>query len=254
MSRRLIPVLSIIGQKLVKTRKFKNPKYVGDPLNAIKIFNEKEVDELIIADIRASERDTGINFDFIEQLASECFIPITYAGGIQNYESIDKLFKLGIEKVCIKNSILDGTLSVKELVERYGGSSIVGCFDIKKSIFGAYKCFGSKKLYNVQPDQLLADWTSAGIGEILINSVDGDGTLSGLDTRMISNFSAKASCPIIFAGGANSLEDVSAGWKNGANAIAIGSLSVFSGPHRAVLINYPKYETLKLARQGFDDG
>jgi cyclase len=248
LQTRVIPVLLLHNRGLVKTVRFKNPKYVGDPLNAIKIFNEKEVDELIFLDIDASKEGREPDYELIEDFASECFMPVCYGGGVTNIEQIQKIFKLGIEKVSVNLSALENLELIEKASKSFGSQSIVVTVDVKKSFTGKYQVYNHKK---EKPEkkplqEYLQNIENAGAGEILINSVDKDGTLSGYDTKLMKNIVESVTIPVIACGGAGSLEDFKK-VKNEANvsAVAAGSFFVFHGKHKAVLITYPHYKKLE---------
>jgi cyclase len=232
----------------VKTVRFKNPKYVGDPLNAIKIFNEKEVDELIFLDIDASKESREPDYELIEDFASECFMPVCYGGGVTNIEQIQKIFKLGIEKVSVNLSVLENLELIEKASKSFGSQSIVVTVDVKKSFTGKYQVYNHKKAKTEKKplQEYLQKIENAGAGEILINSVDKDGTLSGYDTKLMKNVVESVAIPVIACGGAGSLEDFKK-VKNEANisAVAAGSFFVFHGKHKAVLITYPHYKKLE---------
>jgi len=248
LQTRVIPVLLLHNRGLVKTVKFKNPKYVGDPLNAIKIFNEKEVDELIFLDIDASKEGREPDYELIEDFASECFMPVCYGGGVTNIEQIQRIFKLGIEKVSINLSALENLNLIEEASEIFGSQSIVVTVDVKKSFTGKYQVYNHKKAKaeKILLQEYLQKIENAGAGEILINSVDRDGTLSGYDIKLMKSVVDSVTIPVIACGGAGSLEDFKR-VKDEANisAVAAGSFFVFHGKHKAVLITYPHYKKLE---------
>jgi cyclase len=248
LQTRVIPILLLRNKGLVKTVKFKDAKYVGDPLNAIKIFNEKEVDELIFLDIDASKDGREPDYALIEDFASECFMPVCYGGGVTKVEQIQKIFKLGIEKVSINLSVLGDFELIKKASEKFGSQSIVVTVDVKKSFTGRYHVYNHKKakIEKKLLEQYLVEIEKAGAGEILINSVDRDGTLSGYDIKLMKSIVDIVSIPVIACGGAGSLDDFKK-VKDEANisAVAAGSFFVFHGKHKAVLITYPKYTELE---------
>ena len=241
LKKRLIPSLLIKNCKLVKTINFKNPSYVGDPLNVIRIFNEKEVDEIIIIDIDASINKIQPNYDLIYKIASECFMPLSYGGGIDKLETAKKIFDLGVEKICLQSSVLKNYKIIDEISTIYGNQSVIISVDIKKNITGQYKLFSRNKnlLIDINWKEHIKNCISHGAGEFLINSVDKDGTLSGLDLNLIKETKMICNVPFIIMGGVNSLEDAKKGIVNGAHAIGVGSFFIYHGPHRAVLITYP---------------
>ena len=247
LKNRVIPTLLIQEEGLVKTFKFNTPKYVGDPLNAIKIFNDKEVDELIVLDIDASQLHRGPNYGLIEQFASECFMPLCYGGGIRTLEQAKKLFSLGIEKISIQSEAYTSLGFIKKLSDIFGSQSIVVMLDIKKNWMGSYKLYSSRSHKILDKDWLefLQSVVEMGAGEVVINSVDRDGTLSGIDLDLIKMASEIVNIPIIASGGVGSLNDIKLAVDNGASAVAVGAYFVFKGPRQAVLITYPKYSDLE---------
>ncbi|GAA4092902.1 AglZ/HisF2 family acetamidino modification protein [Mucilaginibacter panaciglaebae] len=247
LKHRVIPSLLLKNGGLYKTLKFDKPKYVGDPINAIRIFNTKQVDELMVIDIDASRSQKEPNYALIEQFAGECFMPLCYGGGIKTVEQASKIFKLGVEKVCLQTAILDNTKLIKDLAERFGSQSVVASVDVKKD------WLQRPKLYKASAGQTLStNWLTyikeavdAGAGEILLNAVDRDGTLQGPDLSLIAQASAEISAPLIALGGIGSLKDIKDAIDSGASAVAAGAFFVFHGPHRAVLITYPEYKELE---------
>lgn len=251
LKHRVIPCLLLQDEGLVKTVQFKSPKYVGDPINAIRIFNEKEVDEILVLDITASKQGREPNYRLIEQFATECFCPLTYGGGIRNAEQAHTLFSAGIEKICIQSAWRENLTIVEELAGAFGSQSIVASLDIKKNLFRKYQLFDSSTGKTDKRDWLLTlkSLIDAGVGEILINCVDKDGTLSGPDLQLIEQSSQIATVPLIICGGISSLEDIKSAVEYGADAVAAGAFFVYHGAHRAVLITYPRYEDLEALLQ-----
>ena len=247
LRNRVIPALLIHQTGLVKTTNFKNPKYVGDPINVIRIFNDKEVDELLLLDISASKNKVEPNYELIKEIAGECFMPMTYGGGIQTLEQANKIFACGVEKICLQSAAINNISLINNLANRYGSQSIVVSLDIKKNLLGEINFFHSSqnKILKLDLNFLVKDLVNAGAGEILLNSVDKDGTLSGPDLSLIKYFSQLTGVPLIAAGGISSLSDIKAAIDAGANAIAAGAFFIYHGPHRAVLITYPKYSELE---------
>ncbi|MGS1016279.1 AglZ/HisF2 family acetamidino modification protein [Allosphingosinicella humi] len=249
LSHRVIPCLLLSQSRggLVKTLKFGKPKYVGDPINAVRIFNEKEVDELMVLDIDATKEGRGPDFAMIEQLAGECFMPLAYGGGIRSAEDARTLFSLGVEKVAIQSGALRHPDIIREIADWAGEQAVIVSIDVRRN------WIGKPQLYNAAGVSTGAgDWRDAvrraealGAGEILLNAVHRDGTLSGVDVELIREASAIASIPMIAAGGIGSLEDMRTAIQAGASAVAAGAFFVFQGPHRAVLITYPGYEELQ---------
>lgn len=245
---RVIPILLIQDGGLVKSVKFSNYKYVGDPINAVKIFNEKEVDELVLLDISATKEKRKPDIKKIAEIASEAFMPIAYGGGITSIEEVKELFYNGIEKVIINKSAHTKPALISEIAESFGSQSIVVSIDVKKNIFGKYRVFTDNGTKNTGRDPLefakLVE--KLGSGEIILNSIDRDGTFDGYDIDLIKNVAEKVNIPVVAAGGASSTNDFVAAIKDGnASAVSAGSMFVFQRPHRAVLISYPNQQELK---------
>jgi cyclase len=224
----------------VKTVQFKDPVYVGDPLNAVKIFNEKEVDELIVLDISASADRREPDYEYIEQIATECFMPVTYGGGVHTIESFHRVISCGVEKVAVNTSAINQPELIREAADKFGSSSVVAAMDVKKDFLRGTKVYvhTQKKLLSLQPVQFAKEMEKQGAGEILLQSVDRDGMMKGYDTSLIHEVTAAVNIPVIVCGGAGVLSDFSEALKAGASAVAAGSKFVFWGKHRAVLINY----------------
>lgn len=247
LKHRVIPCLLLRGGGLVKTMRFGSPKYVGDPINAIRIFNEKEVDELMVLDITATKERREPNFTLIEQVAGECFMPLCYGGGIRTVDQAHRLFASGVEKVCLQSAALEDPQLITRITDRFGTQSVVFAADVKSS------WFRGRKLYSAAAGKTLPQpWLSqiraavrAGAGEVILNAVDRDGTLSGMDLQLIREASNAIEVPLIAIGGAGSLADIRAAVDAGASAVAAGAFFVFHGPHRAVLITYPSYSELE---------
>lgn len=244
---RVIPVLLLRGKGLVKTVKFKQPLYIGDPINAVRIFNEKEVDELVFLDISATNNKQGPDFELLSDIASEAFMPMAYGGGVSNLDQVRRIFELGFEKVIINSAAYKNPDLISEAAAVFGSQSIVGCIDVRKTLFDRYELYsasGSVK-EKVGLLQHLAALTQNGVGEILVNSVNLDGTMGGYDLKLLREVSAKVTVPVVACGGAGSIEHMVEAVRDGhATAVAAGSLFVFIGPHRAVLINYPDRKLL----------
>lgn len=232
---------------LVKTTRFKEPKYVGDPINAIRIFNEKQVDELMVLDITASKEGREPNYSLIEQFAGECFMPLAYGGGIRTVEQAKRLFASGVEKICIQTAALDNPGLITELAERFGSQSVMVSLDIKKNWLGNPQVYSASREKTISTNwlELLHQLIEAGAGEVLLNAVDKDGTLSGPDLDLIQKASKAVEVPLVCVGGISSLQDIKAAINVGASGVAAGAFFVYYGPHRAVLITYPKYEDLE---------
>jgi imidazole glycerol-phosphate synthase subunit HisF len=241
LQNRIIPCLLLNNGGLYKTVKFKNPTYIGDPINAIKIFNDKEADEIMVLDTFASKSGLKPNFSLIKDFASECFMPLSYGGGISTVDDAKKLFEIGVEKISIQSSALNDFKLIEKISKIFGSQSIIFSIDIKKNWLGNYKSYSSslRKKLKANWEKLICDSVSAGVGEILLNSVDKDGTMSGMDYPLISQASSLVSVPLIASGGVGKLDHIKSAINAGANAVSVGSFFVFYGPHKAVLISYP---------------
>jgi cyclase len=241
MRPRVIPTLLLRDGGLVKTVKFADPRYVGDPINAVRIFNEKEVDEILFLDIGASAQHDGPNFDLLEDIASEAFMPFGYGGGIRNTEQVRRLFSLGVEKVILNRVAVEDPRVVEEAAALAGASSIVVAIDVKTRLFGrrdVVTANGSKHS-GIDPVDHAVAMERRGAGELFVQSVDRDGTQQGYDEALVADISAAVSIPLVAAGGAGHIGDLARVVRAGASAAAAGSLFVFKGRHRAVLITYP---------------
>jgi cyclase len=244
---RIIPCLLLKDNKLVKTVKFKNPSYVGDPINAIKIFNDKEVDELVFLDITASKEKKGPNFKLISEITTECFMPLGYGGGITSIDQIEKLFSLGVEKVILNSISFLQPEVIKKAISIFGSQSIVASIDVKKHWLTKKQfvfIMGGEQNTGISPIEYAKKMEDLGVGEIIINSIEQDGTMSGYDLQLIKSISECVKIPVVALGGAGSLYDLKLAKQNGASAVAAGSLFIFQKAHRAVLITYPKTEEI----------
>ena len=255
---RIIPCLLVHNKGLVKTVKFKEPKYVGDPINAVKIFNEKEVDELIVLDIDASRYGKEPDYSMIENLAIECRMPLCYGGGIKTIEQAERIFSLGVEKIALSSVAIDQSSIISDISKRVGSQSVVVVLDIKKKKFiNNYEVFTHNGLTNTHIDPLVYSRTvqDLGAGEIVINSIDKDGLMGGYDLKLIHSIRETINIPITVLGGAGSLEDIGRVIKEeGIIGVAAGSLFVFKGKFRAVLINYPTASQKHLLFENYTQG
>lgn len=250
LRKRVIPCLLLKGKGLVKTVKFKDEKYVGDPINAVKIFNDKEVDELVFLDITATNEKRPPDFKMLSEISSECFMPLGYGGGITKLQEIEKIFQIGIEKVILNTSSFLNPSLLKDAARVFGNQSIIASVDVKKNWFGKYNVFtnSGKNNTGVDPVDYAKKMEGLGVGEIILNSIDRDGTFSGYDLPLIKKVTSSVNIPVVALGGAASLDDFSmAIMDGGASAVSAGSLFVFQLPHRAVLITYPSQEELDRA-------
>jgi imidazole glycerol-phosphate synthase subunit HisF len=244
---RIIPSLLIHNGGLVKSRKFSDYKYVGDPINAVKIFNEKEVDEICIIDIDASRLGKKPAVNKIAAIVSEAFMPVAYGGGINSLDDAKALFANGVEKVIINKAAVTKPELISTIAAQYGSQSMVVSIDVKKTFFNGQKLFTDNGRTNtgLNAVKFAMQMEEAGAGEILLNSIDRDGSFSGYDTALIREVSQAVNIPVIAIGGASSLDDFRAAVEAGASAVAAGSLFVFQLPHRAVLISYPSQKELR---------
>lgn len=243
---RIIPVLLIHKKGLVKTVKFKDPKYVGDPLNAVRIFNEKEVDELVVIDIDASVRGAEPDYNMIENIASECRMPFCYGGGIKTLDQAKKVLGLGVEKVALSSAAIKNPNLISELASQVGCQSVVVVLDVVKKRFGSkYECHihNGMENTNIDPIDFALQAEHLGAGELVINSVDNDGCMKGYDLPLLHKIKSVVSIPVTALGGAGSLADIKdLIAQEGIIGAAAGSLFVFKGKYKAVLISYPSKE------------
>ena len=245
---RVIPVLLIHNHGLIKSKKFKDYRYVGDPINAVKIFNEKEVDELAIIDITATKQKRRPDIQQIQEIAGEAFMPLSYGGGITNIDEVKEILFTGIEKVIINKAAMADPHLISRIAERFGSQSVVASIDVKKNIWGKYIVATDNGTVNsnFSPVEFAVKCEQMGAGEILLNSIDRDGTYKGYDTDQIKAVASSVSIPVIACGGASNIDDFRSAVINGdASAVAAGSIFVFQRPHNAVLISYPSASELK---------
>ena len=246
---RVIPCLLLQDRGLVKTRRFHRPTYVGDPINAIRIFNDKYVDELVLLDIVASRTGAEPDYDLIARIAGECFMPLCYGGGIDSVEKAQRIIASGVEKVAINSSAIDRPELIGELSQRYGSSSIVASIDVKTDLIGRQRVYhpGKRRLTKLEPEAHAQAVVAAGAGEIFLNSVDRDGTYAGYDLNLVKTIADAVAVPVVACGGASGLPNMRQAIDAGASAAAAGSIFVFYGPHHAVLISYPEYAAVREA-------
>jgi cyclase len=245
---RVIPCLLLQNLGLVKTVRFKAPKYLGDPINVVRIFNDKEVDELVFLDITATREKKRPPFALIEKIAGQCFMPLCYGGGVRNLDDMATLFGVGVEKVAVNTHAVEEPAFVRAAADRFGSQSVIVSIDVKRSWLGRVEVVtqGGRHKTGLDPVRFAAEMEQQGAGEILLNSVDRDGTMTGYDLELIKKVTAAVSIPVVACGGAGQLEHLGAAvHQGGASAAAAGSLFVFQMPHRAVLISYPKAEQLR---------
>jgi cyclase len=242
---RVIPCLLVHDKGLVKTVQFKDPKYVGDPINAVRIFNEKESDELMVIDIDATRENREPDYKMIENLAAECRMPLCYGGGVKTVEQAHRIFSLGVEKIAISAAAIQTPELVTAMAERVGSQSVVVVLDVKKKMLGGYELYthNGKKSTGKNPVEFAIKMQELGAGEIVVNSIDQDGMMKGYDLNIIDKIRNSISLPMTVLGGAGSLQDIGK-LINQYSIIgaAAGSLFVFKGIYKAVLINYPNWE------------
>lgn len=238
MIYRVIPNLLIANNKLVKGEKFKNHRYIGDPINALRLFNDLEVDEIVLFDISTAEK--GIDFEYLEKLTSECFVPLSYGGGINHIQDIERLIRLGFEKVILNSALHSSTEIIFEAASKFGSQAIIACVDVRKSFMSKYYIL-TKSGEKIRLKQHLNNIIATPVGEIIIQCVDREGTLSGFDTGVLNELPTSLSVPLIVSGGFKDLSEMQLVQDDfNVQGVSAGAAFVFYGPHRAVLINYPK--------------
>jgi imidazole glycerol-phosphate synthase subunit HisF len=243
MDVRIIPCLQLIDKQLVKTRQFRDPHYVGDPLNTVRIFNELEVDELCFLDIRATVMEREPHYELLQQISDECFMPLSYGGGIKTFEQAQKLFSCGFEKIILNTVAYNNPQLIKKLSEYYGSQAIVVAIDVKKNWLGTYytaSFSGTKK--EKDPVQWAQQVALLGAGEILLTSIDREGTWSGFDFSITNKIVEAVNIPVIAHGGAgheNHIKEIIE--KAGVSAVAAGSMFVYQKKDMGVLVNFPKH-------------
>lgn len=242
LETRVIPCLLLQDRGLVKTVNFKNPNYIGDPINTVKIFNDKEVDEIVILDIGATAQNKEPDLELLKEIASEAFMPLTYGGGIKTIEQMHQIFNAGYEKICTSSLLFEKPELIKKAVSTFGAQSVVGCIDVKNNFFSGRTVFthNGKRAIKKSLEEIINHIKDLEIGELIVNSITKDGTLQGYDHELIKQVSEKMTIPVIPVGGASGLADFSIAVKNGASAVAAGSFFVYNGIHKAVLISYPQ--------------
>lgn len=247
MNVRVIPCLLLRNGGLVKSVKFKNHRYVGDPINAVRIFNDKEADELVFLDIGARIGKCGPNFELLADITSEAFMPFGYGGGIRDFDDVKKLYALGVEKVILNTVAHEAPGLVSRAADLAGSSGVVVSMDVKRSLFGNYsvvtRC-GTEDT-SLHPVEYAKKMEILGAGELLLNSVNRDGTMEGYDLDLVRDVSHAVSIPVVAVGGAGNIGHFDDAVRAGASAVGAGSMFVFHGKHRAILITYPGYQEIK---------
>jgi cyclase len=247
LRNRVIPCLLMQRGGLVKTVKFQKPKYVGDPINAVHIFNDKEVDELVFLDIGATASKSAPDFDLLADIASQAFMPFSYGGGITTIDEVKRLYALGVEKVILNTVTVANPRLIEEAATLAGSSSVVVSIDVRRNWRGKYGVFVRNGTEDAGRDPVshALEMQRAGAGEILLNSIDRDGTMAGYDLDLVQQVAGAVTVPVVAAGGAGELRHFREAVDRGAAGVAAGSMFVFHGRHRAVLITYPTYDQLE---------
>jgi cyclase len=244
---RVVPCLLLVDGGLVKTRRFARPRYVGDPINAVRIFNDKYVDELILLDISASRSGSEPDYNLVSHIAEECFMPLCYGGGIQCLEQASRLVSAGVEKIAVNSMAIDRPALLNELSNELGASSVVAGIDFIRDWRGRPRVYHPRRRrpISISPVEQARAVVAAGAGEIFLNCVDRDGMRNGFDLEVISAVAQAVSVPVVACGGADCLTDMRNAIDAGASAAAAGSMFFFYGVHQAVLINYPDYAAVR---------
>ena len=250
--KRIMPCLLLQDKRLVKTVQFKNAAYIGDPINAIKIYNDKEVDELVILDILATKKQE-IDFELLKDFTSECFMPLTYGGGVRTVEDFQKLYALGIEKVVVNTLLVDEPEIIEEATNKFGNQSVVASIDVKRNTDNEFVVFShSNRDINMNFEEYLNYILSLNIGEIFITSVYKEGTWNGYDIELISYVNDFVDIPVIANGGCGTTKDlINVLYKIGVQAAAIGSMAVYQKKDMGVLIRFPKRNQIIKDEQAF---
>lgn len=238
---RIIPILLLRDRRLVKGTRFENETYVGDPINAVKIFNEKEVDEIVLLDIDATVTGRSPDLRFIEEIASEAFVPLCYGGGVTSTQAMRDIFYAGVEKIAINHAAVHMPSLIEEASSLFGRQSIIVSIDVRRDFLGRRRVFTdrSREKTSFDPIEFAQKVEALGAGELLLTSIDREGTLSGYDLDLVKEVSRAVDIPVIASGGAGTLAHMAEALKAGASAAGAGTMFVFHGPHRAVLITFP---------------
>lgn len=248
LKTRVIPALLLREDALVKTVKFNNPSYIGDPINTVRIFNELEVDELVFLDITATNEARQPNLKILAEIANECFMPLGYGGGLNNFETVQAIFQIGFEKVVLNSVMHENKNFVTRIAEHYGNQAVVASIDVKKNLFGKYEVWShaGKKNTKKNPVEWAQELQELGAGEILLTSIDKEGTWSGFDTALVKRVTDSISVPVIAHGGAGNLDHIKDVVHNSkASAVALGSMVVFQQKGMGVLVNFPDQKKLE---------
>lgn len=248
---RVIPVLLLRGDSLVKTRNFRDARYIGDAINAVSIFSEKMVDELVLLDIGATPEGRPPHVDLVRDIASEAFVPLCYGGGVTLIDQFEGLLKAGVEKVAVNTAFASNPGLIGEAARRYGSQSVVVSMDVQRTSTGhSVRVAGGRRSVSSDPVSYAKQAEAAGAGEIMLQSIDRDGARSGYDLELVQAVAGAVDIPVVALGGANSVDDLVAAVRHGAAAAAAGSMFVFFGRLQGVLINTPDPNELRLAMAG----
>jgi len=244
---RVIPVLLLRGDALVKTRQFRKYEYIGDPINAVRIFNQLKADELVFLDILASRENRVISTDFVRRVGEEADMPFSVGGGVTTLDDIQRIVGAGAEKVVVNSHAAKNPAFISDASSAFGSSTIVVCIDVKRKFLGSPRCWihGGRQATAYAPEEFARLMQEKGAGEIIVQSIENDGMMNGYDLATIRRVSEQVSIPVVALGGAGSLEHLRQAYIEAhATGLAAGSLFVFQGPRRGVLINYPARSSL----------
>ena len=250
---RVIPCLLLRAGSLVKTVRFRNPVYIGDPINTVRIFNELEVDELAFLDITASVEDRAPDLDVLREIADECFMPLSYGGGIRDVATAERILAIGFEKVIVNSAACENPHLITELARRFGSQAIIAAIDVDRGFLGGYRVTSrsANRAHKPQPVEWAKEVERRGAGEILLTSVEREGTWRGFDVPLTARVAAAVGIPVIAHGGAGSIEHIrSAVHDAHASAVALGSLVVYQNPGMGVLVNFPDKSALERSLAG----
>lgn len=256
LKTRVIPCLLLRNEALVKTIQFKKFNYIGDPVNTCRIFNELEVDELAFLDITASLDKREPNYKILQEIADECFMPLSYGGGIHSIKTVERILSIGFEKIILNTYSFDQPGFISELANTFGSQSVIVAIDIRKNFFGKYQVYGLSGTVKKKRDPVAwaKEIENLGAGEILLTAIDHEGTWKGFDIELTSQVASAVSIPVIANGGAGSLEHISGIVKKGrASAVALGSMVMYQGKDLGVLVNFPDTKDLEKALQQASD-
>jgi cyclase len=250
LKTRVIPALLLRDNALVKTVRFKNPSYIGDPINTVRIFNELEVDELVFLDIEATPKKKEPNFRILTEIANECFMPLAYGGGITDFETASKIFNIGFEKIILNSALFSHPKLISQISNHFGNQAVVASIDYKKNFLGKYEVWTNGGIINTKkkPDQWGKELEELGVGEILLTSIDKEGTWSGFDIELTRKVSDAVTVPVIAHGGAGTIEHIKQAVEQGkTSAVALGSMLVYQQKDMGVLVNFPDHKQIEQA-------